>query len=613
MTSSPDFTTLPNRQLPTGDALLVVDTLGPFNLSRLSQPLIKVAFTPLEQSDAQLAARLSKQQRVVDLHVADLMTVGPGTLVQRQLLQRHPRGFLQTLNINLSMPACEVRTFHDLAHIFGPQGAYPLTSTWPMIHPLKCLCFTTKRGTVLIPCLDAWRFTLATSSSLLVLSTRPECADLLTTAREQSFLETQAGQRLALPLASPVFSTLTEHQEWQKTVKSSTLHLSVPPGFSERELPFLNWCMVDDLAFRAVTRFYTSLVSSRPQNRTTEAHLPLAYPEFRFPFTGAPQFRLQGTWLTAHETRYFLALHIDRCDADIVLPQQVIHTLPAVRTEAAEGVSETPGDEKEWRGRKPMIDMQEAEVDSLIPPAARLVTLHFGLRRQRFAHLQGIELTGDEREDDSRLPVALGEKKTPDQQVSLGDNELGGDGGRRVKLEERPPQHQPPEQRPVDHAVQFCDLLGVCQELKRRGIQFEFMPLGERVEGDPTTLIPATLGTAATWVGLGITARRALIARLSYRGKVAYALEWERMKPKEYGRLLLCTIDPAHDEQKVLLHLLEECAQQRGVWPETAGHRNTISLFRISHRVPHDALMSRAIYQTLIALQWPLPAMTDMA
>lgn len=607
MTRPPDLSSLLHRALPQTDDLLVVDAIGPLNLVTPSPPSIKVTLTILADGLPDLAQRQPRRQRVVDLHVADLMALGPGTLIRRQRPERHPKGFLTPLRVRLDMATSDLTTFQDLGAVFGPQGAYPSFAAWPMLKSLRCLRFPTSPGTVLIPCLDAWRFTLATSSTLLTLSTRPECHAIFSQARADSRLETADGRSLPLPLP-PLEDDSTALAARQALIRSSTLHLGVPPGFTTHELPFLAWCLTDDLAFQAVTRFYSSIVSSRSPARSSGP--PSGPPEFRFPFRGTVDFSLRGTWLTVQGRPHFLTHHIDTCRADIAMPQHLTHTLTGDDAPAlATSDDETP----QQRTRAPRLAPQ-AETDSLQPPTSRLTTLHFGLRRSRFPHLQGLELT-------SRLPPAGSSPSThltgaaeAAQVLSLGDAEPGGEHRRKLKLEEQTVTPPPlPEQRAVHYKEQFCDLLGVCQELKHLGIQFEFMPLGERVEGDPTTLIPATLGTAATWVGQGITARRALIARLSYRGEVAYALEWERIKPKEYGRLLLCTIDPSHAWQNVLLHLLEECAQQRGVWPETAGNRTTISLFRISHRAPYATLMSRVIYQTLVALQWPLPIMTDTA
>jgi hypothetical protein len=156
----------------------------------------------------------------------------------------------------------------------------------------------------------------------------------------------------------------------------------------------------------------------------------------------------------------------------------------------------------------------------------------------------------------------------------------------------------------VNYLQQFCDLLGVCEELEKRGISTQFLPLQRDDPSDPTTPIPAGLGSAATWVGQGLQARRALIATLRQGNRIAYALEWERLQDRDYGKLLLCSAGELALPSAVLLELLSQCARERGVWP--AAVMGVPLLKGFNHRQPHRSSMSGQIAAGLEALGWAI-------
>lgn len=613
MSNPADLTQVPNLSLPTDDDMFLIEAIGPINMTRPECPTVKGWFTRLNgQQPHSIEDRSPKFQVMLDLPVSDLMTLGPGVMIQGQMRQRHPKGFLEELSVSLEMSSVEVKEFRELENVLGREGAFPLDSAWEMIDRLHCLCFRGKEFTVLIPCLDAWRFILASSSQLLDLSTTPGLANTLSEAREKSYLITDDGRKVDLPLDPlPVpeitpatqeeLRELTEAQKQrQALLDSSKLHLSVPAGFHESEIPFLAWCFTDELVFNAVNRFYTSVASSRANIPGSNQKSGFSYPLFLFPFIGRPRFKLQGVKVNVGQDTFFFALHIDRCDASIPMPKEVIH---ALRTET----DDTPSIEEQTKGEhhrapKPKFDQEKGELDSMQAPDARLKTLHFGLKRDRLPHLSKSKLSSNNKTPHQAPPQVSGGGRE-DREGSLGQKEPGGLGGRPLHQGEKP--LEPPPSREVKFISQFCDLLGVCQELNRRGIEYQFLPIGRDGTDDPTTPFPSEAGPSATWVGKGVQARRALIAELRHGDLIAYALEWERMEENEYGKLLLCTAGKEPVSETALLNLLRQCARERGVWPEQAG--GNLKLIGINHRQPHAEEMSFEIDWQLENLIKALP------
>lgn len=597
MTGFPDFPDIPHIQFPLHPQPLILDVIGPLLLSTPEQPKIKAILTALEGIDPlSLHTRRAKTQRVIDLHVADLMANGPGQIIRQQSRQSHPKNFLQRLKIPLDMERCAIQTFGELGHIFGPSGLYPHDAAWPMVKNLNCLAFQTTQGTVLIPCLDAWRFVLATSSTLLSLSTRSECRTILKEMREASFLETPDGQKFQLPLESFDSSDTQARAERVALLKASTLHLmNVPSLFTEAEIPFLAWCMTDEPLFQAVTRFYPSILASKI--RTKNGELPQSAPTFRFPFQGAVEFHLQGTWLSSDRERYFLALHLDKCLLDVAFPARIIHPLGYELSDSEPVEQDAP--EVQYRHRRPHLDEDNAKVDSLTPPTGRLAPLRYGLRRDRFPHLKEAVTTSRNIRGPGGITGLTGDVKL-ETEVSSG--EIEGHHGNRRKLDIN---EKPVLKRPVDHKGAFKNLQEVCKLLIKNGFKAHFLPLTDGEAGDPTTLIPSVLGSTSNWLGKQASSRRALIALIEYDKQYAYALEWERFHAGESGKLLLCTALNEPVPEETLMDLLRQCAQKRGVWPTTT--KKPFQLIGIVHRPDNPEAMSKAIQGRLATLGWQMP------
>lgn len=567
--------------LPGGQRPYIVDAIGPLMLIDPSQPHIKLTMTPFLNDELNLSRRDLKNQRLVEVHVADLMTIGPGTLSASRRKLRHPRTLFQRLKVELNMEQQDIVPFQDLQSVFGPHGAYALPSTWSVVKSLSCLRFRSNEvGTILIPCLDAWRFVMGCSSHMLQATASHGFLTDLSQARANSFLEDIDQTQWSLPPQPP--STTTETAD---LIRRSTLHLDTPTGYSEGDLSTLSWLMTDAPAFEATTRFYDTIVRARqPQPNASSA------PAFRFPFAGRPSFTLYGLWLDTSPQRQFLALHIERCTAAPPQPAVITHELFSLP--GGEGEPGKPTPPPQLRSRKPKVD-EGTEVDSLRPPDTRLSTLHLGLTRQRFG---GPDKTFVRSRLQSNLGVpvnTVGPTRTPDKTISTGGKTGDGKGGRQVKMTEQPP----PPSRPVNYMGQFCDLLGVCQELEKQGVTTRFLALNRTDPSDPTTPIPATAGSAATWVGKGIQARRALIAVLSRQGRTTYALEWERLSNNEYGKLLLLSAGKAHIASATLLDSLSKCALERGVWPFRLD--GIPLLVKLSHRKPHRQIMCKQIISIL--------------
>jgi hypothetical protein len=581
MTGLLEIPNLIQLALPGGQRPYLVDAIGPLMLIDPSQPHIKLTMTPFLNDELDLTRRDLKNQRLVEVHVADLMTIGPGTLSAARRKLRHPRTLFQRLKVELNMEQQDIVPFQDLQSVFGPHGAYALPSTWSVVKSLSCLRFRSNEvGIVLIPCLDAWRFVMGCSSRMLQATTSHDFLTDLSQARTKSSLEDFDQTYWALPPQPP--STTIETAD---LIRRSTLHLDVPKGYSEGDLSTLSWLMTDGPAFAATTRFYDAIVKARqPQPNASSA------PAFRFPFAGRPVFTLYGLWLDTSPQRQFLALHIERCTAAPPQPAVITHELFSLP--GGEGEPGKPIPPPRLRSRKPKVD-EGTEVDSLRPPDTRLSTLHLGLTRQRFG---GADKTFVRSRLQSSVggPVhTVGPTRTPDKTVSTGGKTEEGKGGRQVQTTEQPP----PPSRPVDHRGQFCDLLGVCQELERNGITTRFLALNRTDPNDPTTPIPATAGSAATWVGKGIQARRALIAMLSWKDITAYALEWERLSNSEYGKLLLLSAGESQITPDLILDILSKCATDRGVWINKTEGVNF--LVGISHSKPHRTHMSKQIIKKL--------------
>ncbi|MCD0177614.1 hypothetical protein IHN32_16880 [Deinococcus sp. 14RED07] len=498
---------------------------------------------------------------------------------------------MRPLKITLDLDAQEILTFGELAAVFGPDGWYALRSPWKVVQELKCLRFQTSGGlTILLPCLEAWRFTFAFTSHLLTASVQATTGAALEEARAASTLTTTTGQTIPLPLTGA-----DDHRA--ALITSGTLNLVVPDGFTHSDLTALAWLFTDERAFAAMTRFYSSVMAATTLQGQAHA-ARFSAPSFRLPFGGTRACRLLG--LHHEETQTFLALHLARCTVKFPLPHTLTHDLaPASEPGPGgpDGLSPTP----RYRGRRPAPPDDETKIDSLTPPDVRLTTLHLGLRQDRFGPLRSMAVRSRQ-EPEAGGPVnTMSGGNEPDTLVSGGEGEAGGRGGRQVSTVEQPP-FVPPPSRPVNHFQQFCDLQGVCEALHELGIGAELLSLNRAGSGDPTTAIPTEAGTASTWVGQGIQARRVLVARLTWGEQVAYALEWERITSSEYGRLLLCSAGKGDLAHTTLLTLIQKCAERRGVWPETA--RGVPVVVGISHRKPYRTAMSAQIMARLRAFGW---------
>ncbi|WP_412026664.1 hypothetical protein [Deinococcus yunweiensis] len=565
-----------------------MDAIGPLVLTDPHQPHVKVTFTSFEDDHLALEGRQVASQLLLELHVADLMAVSTGSLTQERRLLRHPTSFMQKLKVNLDMAAQEVVTYGDLAEVFGPDGWYALRSPWKVVRELKCIRVVTPGGTtVLIPCLEAWRFTFAFTSRLLMSSVYAATSPALAAARNESTLMTGDGQTLRLPL------TLTG-AEREAAITSGTLDLVVPEGYSHADLTALAWLFTDDQAFTALTRFYTSVMAATTQGRAAAARF--SAPPFTLPFRGT----LPTTLLGLHHGQTFLCLHMSRCAVKFPLPHTLTHNLAP---DAGSGLTipDDPPPEPRYRGRRPLPPDDQTEIDSLTSPDARLATVHLGVRQDRFGPLRQMAVRSRQ-EPDSGTPVhTVGGADGPDLLLSGGATEAGGRGGRQVNAVEKLP-FIPPPSRPVDYLQQFCDLQGVCEELQQAGLTCEWISLNRPGSADPTTAIPSEAGSASTWVGQGIQARRVLIARLSWEQRVAYLLEWERIVTTEYGKLLLCTSGLGDLSSTTLLEVIGRCAERRGVWPESAP--GIAFMQGINHRKPYGSIMSGQILTWLRKLAW---------
>lgn len=599
MTVLPPFPKVIQRNLLRGGQTFMVDAIGPLVMSNPAQPHVKLTLTPFRDGQVHLDAREVGHQPLVELHVADLMTVGTGSLTQGGRLLRLPKGLFEELRVCLDLTRQELVALRDFPEVFGPSGTFALRSTWSVVQHLKCLRLTGEGGeTVLLPCLEAWRFTFGASSHFLQASVLEATESALRAARAASVLETADGRRLTLPLEG-------DSKQTQRDIKEGTLHLEVPPSFGESDLTTLAWLFTNEAAFRAMTRFYSSVAASRCGDARAQV-TPFSSPTFTFPFGGTPRFRLYGLRHRGEGSELFVAFHVRQCKVRRTRPRLITHTLSSLPSVGDLPEGESPPEPRP-RGRKPRLEDEGVEVDSLVAPDARLTTLHFGLRRDRFGDPHEPLVQSRKQAEpggEVRLP---GDDPDPERNISAGEKEPGGRGGRKVQIGEQRP-FQPPPSRPVDHLRQFCDLQGVCEELARSGITARLISLNRGEGPDPTTAIPAEVGPAATWVGKGMASRRALVARLSRGERVAYALEWERIVDGEYGKLLLCSAGTADISHERLVALLTRCARERGVWP---GKAEGIPFLRgISHRKPHRKQMSAQIVRHLEGIDWkflPLP------
>jgi len=582
----PALPDLRNRNFMRGERPYIVDAIGPVIMTNPTQPLVKLTMTPFRQGVIERSGRELSTQPMIELHVADLMTIGTGSLTQAGRLKRAPQSLFTPLNISLNMAAHETLTFADLGRVFGSQGLYALRSPWGVVKRLQCLVFTEEQVEVLIPCLDAWRFTFACSSTMLAFICSAACQSVLTTLRKESVLETQDGQTFDLPLVGEATQRLA-------LLASSTLHLNVPASFSQADVPTLAWLMTDELAFEAATRFYPSLLAdAASQNQAPQTRL--CFPCFSFPFLDLVKFRLRGAWLT--ET-LFLTQHIMSCQAALSLPNAVTHDLSlAANPDPPTAKEGTP----EPRGRPPRTN-DKAEIDSLTPPEQRLSTLRLGLSRSRMSAFSQLQVASRNEAAGLAGEVRRSEQSSPDSLLSAGEAVAGGSGGRPVTVNEEPEEQTPPL-RAIDHLAQFCDLKGVCEELEKFGFVYRFIPVGRKDNTDPTTPIPSSVGPAANWVGKGIGARRALIARISLRENVAYAMEWERQSKHDSGKLLLITAGCAEVEADCLLEMLTQCGTRRGVWQTNVPI--TVFLKGLSHHEPYRTSMSTRIKVQLEELGW---------
>ena len=426
---------------------------------------------------------------------------------------------------------------------------------------------------------------------MLQASCTPGYITALTAARAQSVLDTAAGQSLKLPLS-------LDPEQTRLAVEGGTLHLDVPEGFMESDLNTLAWLMTDRLAFQSATRFHSSIVAGRKTNLERGHH---SFPRFTFPFSGQPEFKLHGVWIQPSDPKVFLALHIERCDADFPMPSLIENPrFPATQMWEKPPVGPGPQPVPGFRGTKPSLD-DEPGVDSLIPPDKRLTTLVLSLKQNRFGTFKKTRLASQPDQEVKPGPHMLGVDITPVTVVSSGEKEPGGEGGRHLYVGEKMPDAPIPSRR-VDHFSQFSDLIGVCEELRKHQIESDFLALNRADESDPTTPIPASAGAAARWVGEGVTARRALIARLTQKDRIAYALEWERFNTDEYGKLLLVSAGTVNIAPERLLTLLKQCADGRGVWPNS-GIKGAV-LDGLVHRKPHREIMSAQICKVLKKHGW---------
>ncbi|MGX9688560.1 hypothetical protein ACTQ9L_15625 [Deinococcus wulumuqiensis] len=319
MTSSPSFADIPRAQLPDDDQLRVVDAIGPIDYTDALRPHLKVTLTTIVPTEDGFSRQ--GNPKVIDLHVADLIDIGPSQFIKARKPSRPHKGFLTRLTTELDMETATLQPLSDSPFLFDKQhGPYP-KGTISFIGKLQCYSFCTPETTIIIPCLDIWRFFVGQSTSLLTLSTQAECKSRLEIMRRGSFLQTEAGDIYHLPLAK---GDTDQHSE---VIQSSTLHLHLdhPQQFNMAELPFLAWCMVDENIFNALIRFYGSIIATKKKAGTRGT--TISHPQFGFPIKGAFKAKFGGHAMQVNGQSYFFVHRILSFMADIPMPKGISHPL----------------------------------------------------------------------------------------------------------------------------------------------------------------------------------------------------------------------------------------------------------------------------------------------